>query len=117
MEIVDDALKEKEEMDVWNPEGEPMLSPTPTPEGEETIAPAPTEEPEEDGSDDVGQGVSGEIGTEENETGGAGAPDAPSGTPTPIPEPTPPTGWIEYDDDWWDAQMGESIGGYDDFYE
>ncbi len=117
VEIVDDALKEKEEIDVWNPEGEPMLSPTPTPEGEEMIAPAPTEEPEGDDSDDVGQGVSGETGTGENETGGAGTPDAPSGTPTPAPEPTPPTGWIEYDDDWWDAQMGESIGGYDDFYE
>ena len=41
----------------------------------------------------------------------------PTGTPTPSPEPTPPTGWIEYDDEWWDAQMGESSGGYDDFYE
>ncbi|MBQ8846405.1 MAG: glycosyl transferase, partial [Lachnospiraceae bacterium] len=83
--IVDDALKEKEEVDVWNPEGEPVP-------GEETSI----------GED--GATLSGE-------------PELPSGTPTPTPEPTPSTGWIEYDDDWWDAQMGESSGGYDDFYE
>lgn len=35
-----------------------------------------------------------------------------------LPEPTPSTGWIEYDDDWWDAQMGDGASsGYDDFYE
>lgn len=31
-------------------------------------------------------------------------------------EEKPPTGWIEYDDDWWDAQTGGS-SGYDDFYD
>ncbi len=133
--IVDDALKEKEEADVWNPEGEPVFSPTPVPEGE-SVAPVPTGKP---GGEGDGQGASGESGStgggqgmgdeegeavpgEETSIGEDGAtisgePELPSGTPTPSPEPTPSTGWIEYDDDWWDAQMGETTGGYDDFYE
>ena len=133
--IVDDALKEKEEVDVWNPEGEPVFSPTPVPEGE-SVAPVPTGKP---GGEGDGQGASGESGSagggqgmgdeegkavpgEETSIGEDGAtisgePELPSGTPTPTPEPTPSTGWIEYDDDWWDAQMGETTGGYDDFYE
>lgn len=42
----------------------------------------------------------------------------PTALPTQIPEPTPSTGWIEYDDDWWDAQVGDGASsGYDDFYE
>ena len=116
VEIVDDALKEKEEIDVWNPEIEPVVSPTPVPEG--------TGVSEGDGG--TGQGASGESGDMPPEVGKvagdegsnvSGEPEMPSGTPTPTPEPTPSTGWIEYDDDWWDAQMGESTGGYDDFYE
>lgn len=103
--IVDDALKEKEEIDVWDPEGTPVLSPTPVPVGSEA--------PEGDGT---GQAVSGETGNG-TAAGVLGEQDVPSGTPTPTPEPTPSTGWIEYDDDWWDARMEESSGGYDDFYE
>jgi len=130
VEIVDDALKEKEEIDVWNPEGEPVFSPTPVPEG--TV-----------GTEDTGQGADGDSaengtvsgsptstgapGSENSGEGTAdgeaeaqisGVPGLPSGTQTPTPEPTPPTGWIEYDDDWWDAQMGDDTSsGYDDFYE
>ncbi len=123
VEIVDDALKEKEEIDVWNSDGEPVLSPTPEPEGEDVGQGASgepgntgdgqgmTEEPGDEGTED-------ETGTGENGAGVSGTPDAPSGTPTPTPEPTPSTGWIEYDDDWWDAQMGDGTSsGYDDFYE
>lgn len=108
--IVDDALKEKEEMDVWNPEGTPVFSPTPGAEGNETTV-----------GDGEGQGASGEPDSETDGSDRAeisGEPEMPVGTPTPIPEPTPPTGWIEYDDDWWDAQMGDDASsGYDDFYE
>lgn len=87
--IVDDALKGKEEADVWNPEATPVISTTP--------APASTGAPgeEADGGDSA----------------------MPTGTPAPTPEPTPSTGWIEYDDDWWEDQMGDSSGGYNDFYE
>jgi len=118
--IVDDALKEKEEIDVWNPEDEPVFSPTPVPEG----AGQGTSGAQGGGGD--GQERSEEAGNAPSEEGTnigeddaaiSGEPELPSGTPTPTPEPTPPTGWIEYDDDWWDAQMGESSGGYDDFYD
>lgn len=114
--IVDDALKEKEEMDVWNPEGTPVLSPTPGAEGDDVSV-----------DDGAGQDVSGEPGDEnpgegtsagEEDAQVSGAPGLPTGILTPTPEPTPPTGWIEYDDDWWDAQMGDDASsGYDDFYE
>lgn len=130
VEIVDDALKEKEEIDVWNPEGEPVFSPTPEPEGtvgtEDTGqgadgdsaengtvsgSPTPTGAP---GSENSGEGTA----DGEAEAQISGVPGLPSGTQTPPPEPTPPTGWIEYDDDWWDAQMGDDTSsGYDDFYE
>ena len=72
--------------------------PTPTlsPENGETVVPTPPEE-------------------ELPEQGGEEIPL--SGTPTPSPEPTPATGWIEYDDEWWEDQMGDNTGGYDDFYE
>lgn len=97
--IVDDALKEQEEVPVWNPELTPELSPTPVPEesGNET-----------DASDEKGK---------EQEEGITDTSGLPTSTPTPTPEPTPSTGWIEYDDDWWDAQLGDDPGGYDDFYE
>ncbi len=126
--IVDDALKEKEEIDVWNPDSEPVFSPTPEAggkPGEEdsgdegdgenagTVSgsPMPTGEVPEG---DIGESASGG-GTAEGDSSATGEP---SGTPTPIPEPTPSTGWIEYDDDWWDAQMGDDTSsGYDDFYE
>ncbi len=143
VEIVDDAFKQEVEVDVWNPEGEPVVSPTPVPEGttgaENTEhgvdgdsvengtasgSPTPTEA---QGSDGGGQTISGERGDEsmgeetmsgEGTAEMSGVPELPSGTPTPTPEPTPPTGWIEYDDDWWDAQMGDDTSsGYDDFYE
>ena len=109
---------------------EMSLTPTPEPEGIEV-----SEGDAVSGDDGTGQDVSGEPGEgttagEEGEDTGSGegtmtgspmspgeVPELPSDTPTPTPEPTPPTGWIEYDDDWWDAQMGESSGGYDDFYE
>lgn len=108
--IVDDAVKEKEEMDVWNPEGTPVFSPTPGAEGNETTV-----------GDGEGQGASGEPDSETDGSDRAeisGEPEMPVGTPMPIPEPTPPTGWIEYDDDWWDAQLGDDASsGYDDFYE
>ncbi len=102
VEIVDDAFKQETEIDVWNPDGTPIVSPTPVPE---EIGSVLTEIPEggENGQGTPKGDVSDDIVV--------------SGTPTPTPEPTPSTGWIEYDDDWWDAQMGESSGGYDDFYE
>ncbi len=97
--IVDDALKEQEEVPVWNPEPTPELSTTPVP----------------------GEDGNGMDSSDEQENGGeeivTGMPEGPTATPAPTPEPTPPTGWIEYDDDWWDAQMGDDPGGYDDFYE
>ncbi len=96
--IVDDALKEQEEVPVWNPEPTPELSTTPVP-GEDGTGEDSSEVPDEEGK----------IIT--------GTPGEPTGTPTPTPEPTPSTGWIEYDDDWWDAQMGDDFTGYDDFYE
>ena len=93
-----------------------MLLPTPGGEGADVS--------DDDGA---GQDVSGEPGDEnpgEGTTAGeedaqvSGAPGLPTGILTPTPEPTPPTGWIEYDDDWWDAQMGDDASsGYDDFYE
>lgn len=136
VEIVDDALKEKEETNVWNPEGEPVFSPTPVPEGN-GIGQGTSDESDEDSA---GRGESGETGNAsggqegsgeqrsenpgdettagEKDTEVSGVPELPSGTPIPTPEPTPPTGWIEYDDDWWDAQMGDNTSsGYDDFYE
>ncbi len=121
--IVDDALKEKDELDVWNQEGESVFSPTPVPEG--TGVPM-GDGVGESGRVDDGHGSADESGGENPGEGAIvgeggeeifGEPEIPSGTPTPTPEPTPSTGWIEYDDDWWDAQMGESTGGYDDFYE
>ena len=110
--IVDDALKEETDVSVWNPEEEPVISPTPEPEGDGAVQGTS----DESGSVGDGTNLSGEQGGEDPEeeprvTG------EPTGTPPPTPEPTPPTGWIEYDDEWWDAQMGESSGGYDDFYE
>lgn len=97
--IVDDALKEPEDVEAWNS----LLTPTETPmSGEDvTVTPAPTETvPEADAPLPTGS-------VEES-----------SEIPTPSPEPTPSTGWIEYDDDWWEAQMGGSNSlGYDDFYE
>lgn len=113
--IVDDALKEKEEFDVWNPEATPVVSPTPVP--------VPTDTTGADGGGRENTGVPGEENPEGGSTEGEigtelpGDKEMPSGTPVPTPEPTPSTGWIEYDDDWWDAQMGESSGGYNDFYE
>ena len=123
--IVDDALKEKEEIDVWNQTETPVMSPTPVPEengtgqemsGEPGNEGHGQEMPDTPGSKNDSQSVSGEPG---RETPGDGttATGEPSGTPTPTLEPTPTTGWIEYDDDWWDAQMGAASGGYDDFYE
>lgn len=97
--IVDDALKEQEEVPVWNPEPTPELSTTPVPEEEEKGKDSP--DGERNGEEETINGL----------------PEGITGTPTLTPEPTPSTGWIEYDDDWWDAQMGETSGGYDDFYE
>lgn len=110
--IVDDALKEETDVSVWNPEEEPTISPTPEPEEEGAVQGTS----DESGSAGDGTSSSGEQGGEdpEEESRVTGEP---SGTPTLAPEPTPSTGWIEYDDEWWDAQMGESSGGYDDFYE
>ena len=102
---------------MWNPGVTPVMSPTPVPETAGTQEGGNGTEnfdgPENSGD---GQETSGEPG---NETLGDGTIETgePSGTPTPTLEPTPSTGWIEYDDDWWDAQMGEASGGYDDFYE
>ncbi|MBR2409394.1 MAG: transglycosylase domain-containing protein [Lachnospiraceae bacterium] len=115
--IVDDALKEKEEIDVWNPGATPVISPTPVPEGDGAQeGDDGTENSDEQGNIGGGQSMSGEPGNE-NLGDGTTETGEPSGTPTPTLEPTPTTGWIEYDDDWWDAQMGEASGGYDDFYE
>ena len=108
VEIVDDALKESDEIEAWNP----LLTPTGVPEGTEPgkeealmgecVTPSPTGMPSEDAET----------------LSSTGSAEVPSGTPTPSPEPTPSTGWIEYDDDWWDDQMGDdSSSGYDDFYE
>jgi len=114
--IVDDALKEEiPDTPVWNPDGEPILSPTPVPESEGISVPTI-----------VPDGGTGENGTTSEVTPGlsdAGGDNTENraesllGTPTPEPVPTPSTGWIEYDDDWWDAQIGEGSGGYNDFYE
>jgi len=101
-EIVDDALKEPEDVEVWNP----MLTPTVTPGADVTGTPAPD-----------GPIPTGSIPEQPAESEPMGPVAEVSGTPMPVPEPTPSTGWIEYDDDWWDAQMGESSGGYDDFYD
>lgn len=90
--IIDDALKEGEMGEFGDVT--PTVTPVPT------VTPEPTKSPEEAAAD-------GEHGEEEmlpEETLGA--------------EPTPSTGWIEYDDDWWDAQEGgSSDSGYNDFYE
>ena len=111
--IVDDALKEKDESDVsaWNPEEESVVSPIPVPEGAESTEPMLTGKP---GSVDTGETSSSEP---EGEESGQSASGELSRTPIPTPEPTPSTGWIEYDDDWWDEQMEDVSGGYDDFYE
>ena len=103
--IMDDALKEKEELDVWNPEGTPVISTAPEP------TPAGLPESEGDGSVITGKPGEGGAGDRITVTGD------PAGTQGPTPEPTPSTGWIEYDDAWWDVQMGDGSGGYDDFYE
>ena len=73
------------------PTATPIPTPTVTPEPTATPVPTPTVTPEPTAT--------------------------PVPTSTPTPEPTPSTGWIEYDDDWWDAQLGDDPGGYDDFYE
>lgn len=115
VEIVDDAQKGEEtaELPVWKPETEPSVTP---------------EEETERGKETVVDGVQGEeemTGTEEMpETGMKGdktkipEEEAPSGLPVPTPEPTPSTGWIEYEDDWWEKQMEDAgSSGYNDFYE
>lgn len=113
VEIVDDVFKQETDAEVWNPDGTPVLSPTPEPEGDGSTF---TELP---GNGDDGQETSGETGNGIDVIGRpTEGPWLPSGTPTPTPEPTPPTGWIEYDDEWWDAQVGDDTSsGYDDFYE
>lgn len=126
--IVDDALKEKAEMEVWNPDVAPFLSPAPTPGG--TGVPGTKEPVEGDNAVISGGPVVPPSGNRPEDADGDGTerghedtpePDLPSGslggTPAPSPEPTPSTGWIEYDDDWWEAQGGEDSGGYNDFYE
>jgi len=99
--IVDDAVKEKEqeEVPVWNPMPTPEPSPDPVPEGKEDGGQS-ADKPETEGEENI-----------------TGMPEELTGTPTPIPEPTPSTGWIEYDDDWWEDQLGGDSSGYDDFYE
>lgn len=90
VEIVDDAQKGEEtaEMPVWKPETEPFVTP---------------EEEAEHEKETVVDGVQ----REEEMTG-----------TEKMPEPTPSTGWIEYEDDWWEKQMEETgPSGYDDFYE
>ena len=104
--IVDDALKgEQEDMTVWNPEDEELseLTPPPTPVDDETLVISPFPMPVEgETSDDT---------DEDNLTENL------FGTPTPEPAPTPSTGWVEYDDDWWEEHVGGNDSGYDDFYE
>lgn len=113
--IVDDALKEPEDIEVWNP----MLTPT--------VTPTPSESDDSNVSEEDGMGETSTGGEGEPLLGGTVTPSPEEPTPTgtvpepdetPTPEPTPSTGWIEYDDDWWDAQMGGgSSAGYNDFYE
>lgn len=116
--IVDDALKEKEETEVWNPEGMPVVLPTPvldeaegksTPVGEKDVPMPDRATPTE--------AVRGDADTGEAGQGSTDGLESVETTGIPTPEPTPSTGWIEYDDAWWDAQMGEASGGYEDFYE
>ncbi len=108
--IIDDKEKEPEDTEVLGPSLTVVPTPTPPPENGEMVVPTPPEEelPEQG---DVSPTPDGQL----PEQGGEDLPL--SGTPTPSPEPTPATGWIEYDDEWWEDQMGDSTGGYDDFYE
>lgn len=111
--IVDDALKEQQETEVWNPadtEGKAPEDGGEVPDGKT-------------GEEGMGEDVSGEAAGENG--GGEDAPGQETGeekTPedgepiTPAPEPTPSTGWIEYDDAWWEEQQG-GLPEYNDFYE
>ncbi|MGN1084931.1 MAG: hypothetical protein ACI4QX_07995, partial [Lachnospiraceae bacterium] len=111
--IVDDALKEQQETEVWNPadtEGKAPKDGGEVPDGKT-------------GEEGMGEDVSGEAAGENG--GGEDAPGQETGeekTPedgepiTPAPEPTPSTGWIEYDDAWWEEQQG-GLPEYNDFYE
>jgi len=104
--IVDDVFKQEADVDVWNPGATPGISPTPVPEGTQTA-----------GEDENPNGAGGVPVFGESLSDGDGA-EMLTGIPTSTPEPTPPTGWIEYDDDWWDAQLGDDVSFcYDDFYE
>ncbi|MDD6035912.1 MAG: transglycosylase domain-containing protein [Lachnospiraceae bacterium] len=91
VEIIDDALKEKEDVSAWNPvenepqnetaaESEPLLQELPS-----GLTPSPVPEA------------------------------TPEPTALPTPEPTPPTGWIEYDERW--ENRGTTSRDYNDFYE
>lgn len=53
-------------------------------------------------------------GTGDGQTVPGGGPDGTGNNEEP-----PPTGWIEYDDDWWESQTGGNSGssGYNDFYD
>lgn len=113
--IVDDALK-GETQEVWNP----YPTPTPTPsvenskddKGEAAISGTPAVEPSE-GTDNSGTVTD---GTEEG--GQSQEPDEDAENLDVTPEPTPSTGWIEHDDEWWESQTGGGgSSGYDDFYE
>ncbi len=104
IEIVDDALKFDPEVDVWNSQTTPVLTPevtlTGTPGMEVTVTGAAMENDQSGAAASGGPTPTGTPEGDEGETGEivTGEP-LPSGTPTPTPEPTPSTGWIEYDDD------------------
>ncbi|MDD5901056.1 MAG: PBP1A family penicillin-binding protein [Lachnospiraceae bacterium] len=106
--IVDDALK-AETQKVWNPYPTPTSNPA-----EESLAGELNGTP---GGTPVPTGVSSEDTDGMKEDEQLQEPDEKEENPDLTPEPTPPTDWIEYDDDWWESQTGAGSSGYDDFYE
>ncbi|MCH5273093.1 MAG: transglycosylase domain-containing protein [Lachnospiraceae bacterium] len=120
--IPDDSQKEQQDAAVWAPtapdtempedgtlsgdnlsgddlHGNDISGTTPDESGNKT-----------DGEDEDSDGGKENPGEETKETAGG------DGETAPLPEPTPSTGWIEYDDAWWQERQG-GLPEYNDFYE
>lgn len=109
--IIDEALKEKQDTEVWNPAGTGEKLPedgSPSGEGEGTDK---ENTGEEEGDTGNGEGKTTE-GVDSNVT----PQPSPEPSPLPTPTPAPTTGWIEHDDEWWEERQ-ENQPGYNDFYE
>lgn len=119
--VLDDALKEEQDVPVWNPAGpEGQLPQDDTPSGTVPDGNGAGEEGDKASSGDSTGETGEKTGENQGETSGGETGEDPdgeaAGSVTPSPTPVPSTGWIEYEDAWWEERQGNQ-SGYNDFYE